>query len=91
MAEGIGQYATLATLANPGNGTAPFIDDVLGSGLKHGYSFVVTVTIGDPPAYTCTATPIGIAGVTSYFVDQTGVIRCSWDGTVATAESDIVQ
>lgn len=91
MAHGIGQYTDLATLANPGQGGAPFIDDVLGSGVKHGYSFAVTVTIGNPPAYTCTATPIGKAGVRSFFVDQTGVIRYTWDGTVATAESDPAQ
>lgn len=91
VVDGVGQYTTLATLANPGEGIKPFIDDVLGSGVKHGYSFVLTVTIGDPPSYTLTVTPDEDASVKSYFVDQTGVIRYTSDGSVPTAKSEPIQ
>ena len=92
--DGVGDYGTLAQLANPdgGGATPPFIDSVLGGGAKHGYNFAVNVTFGAPaamPAYTCTATPAaaGRTGYRQYFVDESGVIRYTSDGTAVGAAS----
>ncbi len=92
--DGVGDYGTLAQLANPdgAGATPPFIDAVLGAGVKHGYNFVVNVTLGTPavmPAYTCTGDPSapGRTGYRRYFVDESGVIRFTADGTAATVAS----
>lgn len=92
--DGMGDYGTLAQLANPdGAGvTPPFIDSVLGAGTKEGYVFVVAVTAGGPavtPAYTCTATPttLGRTGYRQYFVDESGVIRFTSDGSAVSVAS----
>ena len=46
--DGVGDYGTLAQLANPdgAGATPPFIDSVLGGGNKHGYVFTMAVTAG---------------------------------------------
>ena len=92
--DGVGDYGTLAQLADPdgGGATPPFIDEVLGGGVKHGYNFTVTITMGSPtalPAYTCVAAPsaAGRTGYRQYFVDESGVIRYTADGTTPTATS----
>lgn len=92
--DGTGDYGTLAQLANPdGSGaTAPFIDGVLGNGTRYGYVFTVTVTLGSNTAvaaYTCTATPssAGRTGWRQYFVDDSGVIRYTSDGSAASVSS----
>jgi len=92
--DGVGDYGTLAQLADPdgAGSTPPFVDSVLGAGLKHGYVFTVAVTNGSAttmPAYTCTATPAasGQTGYRQYFVDESGVIRFTSDGTAVTASS----
>ena len=90
--DGNGDYGTLASLAAPGGGSPPFIDQVLGGGTKQGYTFVATPVAGTPAAatsYTCTANPLspGRTGVRSYFVDESGVIRFTADGTAATVAS----
>jgi type IV pilus assembly protein PilA len=92
--DGMGDYGTLAQLANPdGAGlTPPFIDSVLGAGTKEGYVFTVVVTAGGPavtPAYTCTAVPttLGRTGYRQYFVDESGVIRFTSDGTAVSVAS----
>ena len=92
--DGVGDYGSLAQLANPdgAGATPPFIDSVLGAGAKHGYNFVVVVTPGAAavqPAYTCTAAPAaaGRTGYRQYFVDESGVIRYTADGTAATVAS----
>jgi prepilin-type N-terminal cleavage/methylation domain-containing protein len=92
--DGLGDYGTLAQLGNPdGGGTTPaFVDAVLVNGFKQGYAFAVTVTAGDataPPSYTCTAVPMapGQTGWKQYFVDDTGVIRFTSDGTGVNATS----
>ena len=92
--DGVGDYGTLAQLGNPdGAGATPaFVDNVLASGSKQGYTFAVTVTNGDattPPAFTCTAVPAaaGRTGYKQYFVDESGVIRFTADGSAATATS----
>ena len=92
--DGVGDYGTLAQLANPdgAGATPPFIDNVLGGGNKHGYVFTMTVTTGSPtvvPSYTCTAIPaaIGRTGYRQYFCDESGVIRFTADGSAPTATS----
>jgi prepilin-type N-terminal cleavage/methylation domain-containing protein len=91
---GMGDYGTLAQLADPdgGGATEPFIDAVLGSGNKLGYQFAAVVTPGNGvnmPSYTCTAVPSapGRTGLRTFFVDDSGVIRFTSDGTVATVAS----
>jgi len=92
--DGVGDYGTLAQLADPdgGGATPPFVDTVLGAGLKGGYVFTVAVTNGTAtvmPAYTCTATPtaLGRTGYRQYFVDETGVIRFTSDGSAVSVTS----
>jgi type IV pilus assembly protein PilA len=86
--DGLGDYGTLAQLADPdgGGATPPYIDPVLGAGTKQGYTFTVAVTDGGAaaaPAYTCTAVPQvpGRSGFRQFFVDESGVIRFTADGT----------
>ena len=92
--DGVGDYGSLAQLANPdgASATPPFIDSVLGGGSKHGYVFTMTVTMGSAtslPAYGCTATPAasGRTGYRQYFVSEDGVIRYTSDGSAAGATS----
>jgi len=92
--DGVGDYGSLAQLANPdgSNATPPFIDAVLGGGAKHGYNFTVVVTPGSAtalPAYTCTAVPAasGRTGFRQYFVDESGVIRFTADGSSVSVSS----
>jgi prepilin-type N-terminal cleavage/methylation domain-containing protein len=86
---GESDYGTLGQLADPdGAGfTEPYIDEVLGGGTKGGYIFTMNVTLGDllnAPSYTCLATPVnpGVSGQRRYFVDVSGVLRSTIDGTV---------
>jgi prepilin-type N-terminal cleavage/methylation domain-containing protein len=85
-ATGVGLYGTLAELAAPAQGQ-PFIDTVLGAGQKHGYAFAAIAV--DSTNYTCNADPLdpGRSGVKAYFVDASGVIRFTTDGTVASVAS----
>jgi type II secretory pathway pseudopilin PulG len=92
--DGVGDYGTLAQLANPdGSGaTPPYVDEVLGMGLKSGYSFRVIVTLGSAttvPSYICLATPVspGSSGLRMYYVDESGLIRYTADGSVPNATS----
>ncbi|NUM54965.1 MAG: prepilin-type N-terminal cleavage/methylation domain-containing protein [Candidatus Hydrogenedentes bacterium] len=91
---GQGDYGTLAQLADPdgGGSTPPFIDTVLGSGNKEGYVYTVAVTLGAAavtPSYTCTAVPSasGRTGYRQYFVDESGVIRFTSDGSAVSVAS----
>ena len=88
--DGNGDYGTLSQLANPdGAGLSPpCIDPILGGGNKLGYVFAVSVTVGSgttPPSYTCLGTPAspGRTGYRQFFVDETGVIRFTADGSAA--------
>lgn len=90
--DGEGDYGSLAQLAAPGANSAPFIEPVLGAGAKQGYAFTVIVTLGsatEGAAYTCIGVPItpGRSGFKRYFVDDSGVIRLTVDGTEAHAGS----
>ncbi len=92
--DGVGDYGSLAELANPdGTGATPaFIDAILGNGQKHGYIYTVNVVLGTgnvSPAYTCTGVPTapGKTGYRQFFVDESGVIRFTGDGSVVSASS----
>ena len=92
--DGTGDYGSLAQLGNPdGAGVTPaFVDAVLINGIKHGYVYTLQVTLGTPatmPSYVCTATPaaLGRTGYRQYFVDDSGVIRFTSDGSAPTASS----
>ena len=65
--------AALNTLsaANP-----PYIDNVLASGSKQGYSFTYTVGANNL-TYNCTAVPLqpNITGSRNFIVDQSGVVQ----------------
>lgn len=77
---GVGQYGDLTEL---GSGASPFINEALAAGLKAGYTFVVQ-EVDDPaaPSYTSTGTPVNpSSGIKEYFVDESGVIRFTGDGT----------
>lgn len=85
---GDGDYGTLAQLENPdGAGATPaLIDSTLATGFKSGYVFTITVNPGGggvPPSYSCTAIPLkpGETGYKMFYVDETGLIRCTTDGT----------
>ena len=92
--DNVGDYAPLngaASLANPAAGTAPFIDEVLATGTKSGYTFVINVdNAGDgDEAYTATARPVtyGRTGVRSFFLDESGVIRFETANVPPTVDS----
>lgn len=88
---GIGEYTDLVTLSTPPGSSVPFIDSVLGAGTKHGYLFVVapSLTASGMPLYSCTGIPQekGTTGVKQFFVDESGVIRFTGDGTAVGAAS----
>ncbi len=67
---------TLAELGPVAQAPGPgYIDPVLASGTKQGYTF--TYTDVDVNSYTCVAAPVtvNVTGERSFFVDQTGVVR----------------
>ena len=65
-----------------------YIDSVLGSGSKSGYSFTYA---GGTNTWTCAADPStpGTTGDRYFFVDQTGVIRFSSSATATAADPPI--
>ena len=84
---GVGQYANLAAL---GATTPSFIDSALASTTKSGYTFLATpVANSSAPSYTATAVPAsaGSTGTKQYFVDQSGVIRFTGDGSAVSVTS----
>lgn len=92
--DGAGDYGTLDQLSNPdGAGESPpFVDGALASGTKLGYLFTVAPVPGGgglPSSYTALALPQapGNTGWTQYFVDETGVIRFTGDGTAVSSDS----
>lgn len=88
---GMGRYGTLAELQAP---TPPFVDQVLGGGMKQGYSFQVDLTrqVLGQPAYDGFANPLGVNfGSRNFWVNEEGVITFTADGSVPNANSDPVQ
>lgn len=88
---GNGSYGSLANLGNAG-----FIDAVLASGNKYGYSFVMSVTPyspGVPSSFRLTATPLRYpkTGRRSFFIDTSGEMHgADKNGEVATAEDPYI-
>jgi len=60
--------------------TPPYIDSVLGSGNKSGYSFNLT---GGGNTYSVVATPQtpNVTGIRSFFIDPSGVVRAGTDAS----------
>lgn len=88
---GVGQYGQLTDL---GVGVPPFIDSVLAGGMKSGYSFNVDLSRQVPgaPAYDCLSVPINPnTGVRRFFVDESGVITFTADGTDPNSDSAPIQ
>lgn len=82
-ASGAHLYGTLSDL---GTALPPFIDEVLESGSKSGYSFQVVLDDAPlSPRYEALATPLDFArtGVRHFFINDEGVIRFTVDGTPA--------
>ncbi|MEK7850175.1 MAG: prepilin-type N-terminal cleavage/methylation domain-containing protein [Candidatus Omnitrophota bacterium] len=65
-----------------------YVDSVLGSGVKQGYNFTLT---GEANSFNATAEPVtpNVTGVRSFFVDTSGVIRSSSNGTADDASPAI--
>ncbi len=61
-------------LSSLSNATPPYIDSVLGSGNKSGYTFTPA---GGGTTFSVVATPQtpNVTGVRTFFVDQSGVVR----------------
>lgn len=72
-----------ALVVNP-----PFIDAVLGSGQKHGYSFALS---GNYSVFTATAVPLSVnrTGVRRFFVDTSGVIRYNLTGDATISDEPL--
>lgn len=75
--DGIGEFGTFAMLTNA---TPPFVDDVVGSGRKSGYFFLVSITNvpdSDEVIWEATAYPMmkGITGNRCFYIDESGVLR----------------
>jgi prepilin-type N-terminal cleavage/methylation domain-containing protein len=76
-------YGTLSELHD-----ASLVDAVVGSGVKSGYAFEVTVDSG-VGAYTVTADPVANTGNRHFYTDATGVIRYA-EGAAASASSPAI-
>lgn len=94
-ADGVGEFADLATLGAPPGSSSPFIDAVLASGTKQGYIFSATpgLTASGIPIFSCTGIPVekGVTGVKQFFIDESGVLRATGDGTAVGATSTPLQ
>ncbi len=98
-----GYAPTLAALGPPPAGSqasgihADLVDQVLGSGIRNGYSFVYVAIdnagVGKPDAYTVNANPVspGQTGERYFYVDQTGVIRFALGGPANATSTPIPQ
>jgi hypothetical protein len=86
-----GNYGSLQQLATNG-----FIDSLLASGEKYGYSYTVTVTLYSPKhgaAFKVSAVPLryGKNGRRSYYLDSTGVLRgADHQGAPATVQDPAI-
>ena len=67
--------ATYGTLGNLSGATPPYIDGVLGTGTKNGYTFAIVGN--DANVFTSTAVPQNAnqSGVRSFCVTEDGVVR----------------
>ncbi|MEK7793743.1 MAG: type II secretion system protein [Candidatus Hydrogenedentota bacterium] len=90
--DGEGEFATLEELGNPTEGSAPFIDSSLASGIKEGYRFTVTLVPPSgnlPPGYGARGVPLvdSKTGVRKFYINDSNVIRFTADGTEPGPES----
>lgn len=75
--DGTGEFASLAMLYTS---TPPYIDEVLGTGTKSGYTFTIT-TNGAPNTdevqWFAQANPVqyGVTGNRTFVIDESGVLR----------------
>ena len=92
----------VAGLAGLSNTNPPYIDAVLSSGTRQGYTFTYTpgavrvvalggVNFNAYDTYTLTATPVtvGTTGTRRFFVDQSGVIRTNDAGAATVASTPL--
>jgi len=80
-----GRFGTLEELAgaNP-----PFIAGAIATGTVNGYAFAEAVMPSETEfAYTAAPVEPGETGVRRFYVDQTGIVRSTADGTTPTADS----
>lgn len=77
-----------ANLSDLAAAVPAYIDVVLGSGTKQGYTFALD---GSFNYYNVTAVPVtpNITGVRGFFVDASGIIRASDNGTADATSSPI--
>ncbi len=80
---GTGTYGTLAQLTAA---TPPYIDSALGAGTSRGYTVAVVGT-PDADSWGASAVPttVGTSGNRGFFVDESGVIRFTTDGSAPDA------
>jgi prepilin-type N-terminal cleavage/methylation domain-containing protein len=73
---------TYGTLAELSSAAPPYIDSALGSGISRGYAISIVGT-PSPDTWEATAIPttVGSTGNRGFFIDQSGVIRYSTDGS----------
>jgi type IV pilus assembly protein PilA len=84
MGSTVGYPANLTVLMT----TPPYIDPVLGSGMKQGYSFSLS---GNSLGFTATAVPqiANTTGVRRFFVDTSGVIRYNATGSATVVDQPL--
>ena len=82
---GTNVYGTLAELSGA---SPPYIDSALGSGISRGYTVAIVGT-PDADSWSATAVPttVGSSGNRGFFIDESGVIRYTTDGTAPTVAS----
>ncbi len=78
----------------PAPSASGFIDGVLASGIKSGYSFVYvpsTDSTGRTETYSINANPVSprFSGINYYYTDQSGVIRQNSTTTASASDSPI--
>lgn len=66
----------------------PYIDSVLGMGVKQGYNYVLTSGVG---YFNVTAWPVtyNVTGTRSFYVDTSGVVRASSSGNATIVSTPI--
>lgn len=91
----LGYTCNISDLGPPASGTpitataAGVIDSVLASGVKQGYSFMISNCTGTPAStYSSAGVPLnfGGSGVRSFCSDASGTIWFATDGTAATCQ-----
>jgi len=87
--DGTGEYASLLMLSNA---TPPYVDEVLGGGVKSGYQYQITTTgviNNDEVFWEATAYPVAFnqTGNRTFYVDESGVLRGSDIGGGATTRA----